>query len=181
MKGENITKKINGEIRSNITYEEFKKVFMVFESYPYFLDLTDQFIIDEYNYFHNGGYGYGYYTEEGQCVAFITMKPFKSGDHPVEYPKDLKVMYIAHLATISEYRNQGIATKLFKHAIQQMEEMGYDYAYFRTLKENSMSYSIGIKFGFTEIPNIIEYIERKKKDGSFVKDHEIFLEKKLSK
>ena len=109
------------------------------------------------------------------------MKPYKSGEHPVNYSKDLKVMYISNLATMFEYRNQGIATKLIKHAIQQLEEMGYDYAYYRTIKENSMSYSIGIKCGFTEIPNIIECIERKKKDGSFVKDSEIFLEKKLSK
>ena len=181
MKGENNTKKINGEIRSNIAYEEFKKIFSVFESYPYFLKFNEQYILDEYESFHNGGYSYGYYTLEGECVAFITMKPYKSGEHPVNYSKDLKVMYISNLATMFEYRNQGIATKLIKHAIQQLEKNGYDYAYYRTIKENSMSYSIGIKFGFTEMPNIIECIERKKKDGNFVKDSEIFLEKKLAK
>ena len=181
MKEENITKKINGTIRSNITYEEFKKVFSVFESYPYFEKFIEQDFLELYQSFQNGGYSYGYYTEEGECVAIITMNPYKSDEHPVDYPKDLKVMYIAHLATMPEYRNQGIAPKLFKHAIQQIEEMGYDYAYFRTLKENSMSYSIGKKCGFTELPNIIQYVDSKKKDGSVIKDPRIFLEKKLFK
>ena len=181
MKGENITKKINGSIKNNITYEDFKKVFKVFESYPYFEKFIEQKIIDEYQSFQNGGYSYGYYTEEGECVAIITNYPYKRGEHPVDYPKDLKIMYLSHLATMFEYRNQGIATKLFKYTIQQMEEMGYDYIYYRTKKENSMSYSIGKKFGFTEIPNIIEYIEYKKQDESIIKDPRIFLEKKLSK
>ena len=181
MKGENITKKINGEIRSNITYEEFKKVFKVFESYPYFEKFNEQEIINEYQSFQNGGNSYGYYTEEGECVAIITNYPYKRGEHPVNYPEDLKVMYLAHLATMLEYRNQGIATKLFKHVIQQTEELGYDYIYYRTKKENSMSHSIGKKFGFTELPNVIQYIEYKKQDGSVINDPRIFLEKKLSK
>ena len=138
-------------------------------------------ILDEYESFHNGGYSYGYYTLEGECVAFITMKPYKSGEHPVNYSKDLKVMYISNLATMFEYRNQGIATKLIKHAIQQLEEMGYDYAYYRTIKENSMSYNIGIKCGFTERPNIIQYVHCTKIDGSVIDQQRIFLEKKLSK
>ena len=54
-------------------------------------------------------------------------------------------------------------------------------AYYRTIKENSMSYSIGIKFGFTEIPNIIQYVHCSKIDGSVIDQQRIFLEKKLSK
>ena len=181
MKGENITKKINGTIRNNITYEDFKKVFSVFESYPYFEKFPEQDLIEEYQSFQNGGYSFGYYTEEGECVAIITMNPYKHDEHPVDYPKNLKVMYISNLATMFEYRNQGIATKLFKHTIQNMEEMGYDYIYYRTKKENSMSYSIGKKFGFIELPNIIEYVDSKQTDGSVIKDPRIFLEKKLSK
>ena len=181
MKEENITKKINGTIRSNITYDEFKKVFSVFESYPYFEKFPEKDLIEEYQSFQNGGYSYGYYTEEGECVAIITMNPYNSEEHPVDYPKDLKVMYISNLATMFEYRNQGIATKLFKHTIQQLEKMGYDYIYFRTKKENSMSYNIGKKCGFTELPNIIQYVDSKKKDGNVIKDPRIFLEKKLSK
>ena len=181
MKGVNITKKINGTIRNNITYEDFKKVFKVFESYPYFEKFIEQEIIDEYQSFQNGGYSYGYYTEEGECVAIITNYPYKRGEHPVDYPKDLKIMYLSHLATMFEYRNQGIATKLFKHVIKQTEDLGYDYIYYRTKKENSMSYSIGKKLGFTEIPNIIQMVDSKQKDGSVIKDPRIFLEKKLSK
>ena len=90
-------------------------------------------------------------------------------------------MYISILVTMLEYRNQGIATKLFKHTIQKIEEMGYDYIYYRTKKENSMSYSIGKKFGFIELSNIIEYVDSKQTDGSVIKDPRIFLEKKLSK
>ena len=107
------------------------------------------------------------------------MKPYKSGEHPVNYSKDLKVMYISNLATMFEYRNQGIATKLIKHAIQQLEEIGYDYAYYRTIKENSMSYSIGIKYGFTEIPNIIQYVHCSKIDGSFIRSAKNFFGEKV--
>ena len=48
MKEENITKKINGTIRSNITYEEFKKIFRVFESYPYFEKFIEQDFLELY-------------------------------------------------------------------------------------------------------------------------------------
>ena len=177
----NIIKTINGTIRNNITYEDFKKVFKVFESYPYFEKFPEQDLIEEYQSFQNGGYSYGYDTEEGECVAIITNYPNKHGEHPVDYPNDLKVMYLSHLATMFEYRNLGIATKLIKHVIKQTEDLGYDYIYYRTKKDNSMSYNIGKKFGFTEIHNIIEYIEYKKQDGSLIKDPRIFLEKKLSK
>jgi hypothetical protein len=44
-----------------------------------------------------------------------------------------------------------------------------------------MSYSIGIKCGFTEIPNIIQYVHCSKIDGSVIDQQRIFLEKKLSK
>ena len=69
-------------------------------------------------------------------------------------------MYLSDVATRFEYRNQGIGTHLFEHAIRHLEVLGYDYIYLRTNEENSMSYGIAKRCGFVQLFDIIEEVER---------------------
>lgn len=171
----------NGTVRNFVAFEDFAKVFKVFESFPFFEVWSEQEVREEYQSFQKGGYIFGYFTEDGECVGILTMKPYEPGKHPVEYPKDAKVIYLSDVATRFEYRKQGIGTHLFEHAIRHMEVLGYDYIYLRTNEENSMSYGIAKKCGFKQIYDIIEEVERKRTDGTVTKDARIFMEKKLSK
>ncbi len=136
---------------------------------------------EEYESFQHGGIIFGYYADDGECAGILTMKPYEPGKHPVKYPSDAKVMYLSDVATRFEYRNQGIGTHLFEHAIRHLEVLGYDYIYLRTNEENSMSYGIAKRCGFVQLFDIIEEVERRRTDGTVAKDARIFMEKKLSK
>ncbi len=168
-------------IRPSVSFEDFAKIFKVFESFPFFESWTDKEILEEYNSFQNGGIIFGYFTDEGKCVGILTMKPYEPGKHPVEYPSDAKVMYLSDVATLFEYRNMGIATSLFEYAIRHFQVLGYDYIYLRTNEKNSMSYDIAKKCGFVRLYDIIQEVERKRANGTITKDARIFMEKKLSK
>lgn len=169
----------NGTIRSSVNFEDFAKVFKVFESFPFFEEWSPEEVMEEYNSFQHGGFIFGYFTEADECVAILTMKPYEKGKHPVNYPSDAKVMYLSDVATCFNYRRQGIATHLFEHAIRHMEVLGYDYIYLRTNEENSMSYGIAKKCGFKQIYDAIQEVERRRNDGTVAKDARIFMEKKL--
>lgn len=171
----------NGTIRNCVGLEDFAKVFKVFESFPFFESWSDDEIREEYESFQHGGIIFGYYADDGECAGILTMKPYEPGKHPVKYPSDAKVMYLSDVATRFEYRNQGIGTHLFEHAIRHLEVLGYDYIYLRTNEENSMSYGIAKRCGFVQLFDIIEEVERRRTDGTVAKDARIFMEKKLSK
>lgn len=171
----------NGVIRNSVPFTDFAKVFKVFESFPFFESWSADEVKAEYNSFQNGGYIFGYYANNGECAGILTMKPYEPGKHPVSYPDNAKVMYLSDVATLFEYRKQGIGTHLFEHALRHMEVLGYDYIYLRTNEKNSMSYGIAKKCGFDQLFDIIEEVERKRIDGTVEKDSRIFMQKKLSK
>lgn len=171
---------IKGIIRNNVGFEDFAKVFKVFESFPFFEKWSQEDLINEYESFKNGGIIFGYYTEDGTCAAILTMKPYEPGKHPVEYGGEDKVMYLSDVATLFEYRKQGIGTHLFKHAIRHCKVLGYDYIYLRTNEKNSMSYGIAKKCGFKRIYSVIQEVEKKRMDGTVAKDARIFMQIKLT-
>jgi len=182
MKGQIIMKKMqNGTVRSDVSLEDFAKVFKVFESFPFFESWSPEEVKEEYASFQNGGIIFGYFTEEGECAGILTMKPYEPGKHPVKYPNGTKVMYLSDVATRFEYRRKGIGTHLFEHAIRHLEVLGYDYIYLRTNEKNSMSYGIAKRCGFKQIYDVIEEVEKRRTDGTVTKDARIFMEKKLSK
>ena len=113
----------NGTIRNCVGLEDFAKVFKVFESFPFFESWSDDEVREEYESFQHGGIIFGYYADDGECAGILTMKPYEPGKHPVKYPSDAKVMYLSDVATRFEYRNQGIGTHLFEHAIRHLEDM----------------------------------------------------------
>lgn len=170
---------LKGNIRSNVNFKDFVKVFKEFESFPFFEKWSKEDLIKEYESFQNGGIIFWYYIKGDICVAILTMKPYEQGKHPVHYSSKDKVMYLSDVATLFEYRNHGIGTNLFKHAIRHTEVLGYDYIYLRTNEKNSMSYGIAKKCGFKKIWDLIEEVERIRIDGTTAKDLRIFMEKKL--
>lgn len=177
----NLRNMAQGEIRSNVTFEEFATVFKVYEGYPFCESWSEDELKEEYaEYSHNGGWLFGYYLD-GKCVAILTLHPMIKGAHPVVYPEDKKVMYLSDIATLSECRGRGIATQLFHFALRHTEVLGYDYIYLRTNfdEKESMSAGIAKKCGFEHIWDICQEVERKRIDGNVRKDLRMFMEKKL--
>lgn len=170
-----------GEIRSNISFEDFASVFKVYEGYPFCESWTDEEVKEEYLSFESkGGCIFGYYLDN-ECVAIITLHPMVEGEHPVRYPKNKKVMYLSDVATLTNYRNMGIGTQLFHHVLRHTEVLGYDYIYLRTNYDSAKSMSAGIaqKCGFKRIWDLCQEVEKRRVDGSVRKDLRMFMEKKI--
>ena len=74
---------LKGTVRNNVNFKDFAKVFKTFETFPFFEKWTEEALIDEYKSFQDDGIILGYYTEDGKCVAILTMKPYTHGKHQV--------------------------------------------------------------------------------------------------
>ncbi len=170
-----------GEIRDNVSYEDFAKVFKVFTYAPFFEDWSSEMVLNAYNTFKvKDGYIFGYYFED-ECVGILTLRPIIPGEHPVTYPSDVKVMYLSDIAVMPEYRGMGIGTQLFLHGLRHSKVLGYDFIYLRTNeKGTSMSYHIAEKCGFKQIWDLCQEVEfpRTKTDIPTT-DLRIFMDRKL--
>ena len=173
--------KLNGEIRIHVSFEDFAKVFKVFEGDPFKESWTPEEIKDEYDsYCFKSGIVFGYYLD-GECVSILAMYPSVLGEHPVYYDKKYKVMYLSDVATLEEYRNRGIGTQMFQKFLEYSIEHDYDYVYLRTNfhLEESMSAGIAKKCGFRQIPEAKQWCERRRVGGSVEGDLRGFYEKKI--
>lgn len=148
-----------GEIRSNISYEDFANVFKVFSYSPFFEDWSSEMVSEAYNSFHvKDGSIFGYYLD-GKCVGILTLRPFIPGEHPVEFPSASKIMYLSDVATLLSSRGMGIGTQLFLHGLRHSRVLGYDKIYLRTNEKGiSMSYHIAEKCGFTQVLNLSQEV-----------------------
>lgn len=171
---------INGQLRKEVTIEDFLEVFKVFSEYPFNEFWTKEEIKEQYYEIINNGTVFGYYVGD-KCVAVITLVKYAhiKSMHPVHFPEDANVIYLSDLATKKEYRKKGIGTCLFQCALEYAYNYGYDHIYLRTNAENSMSYGIAKKFGFTQIPNITQDVKFLRTDGIVKSDSRIFMEKKI--
>lgn len=170
-----------GQIRTDVSFEEFATVFKVYEGYPFYESWSENEVKEEYlSYEAKGGGVFGYYIDD-KCVAILTLHPQVQGEHPVNYPKEKKVMYLSDVATLGAYRGMGIATQLFQHALRHTEVLGYDYIYLRTNYDEaqSMSANIARKCGFNRIWDLCQEIEKRRTDGIVRKDLRMFMDKKL--
>lgn len=149
-----------GEIRSNISYEDFAKVFNVFTYAPFFEDWSSEMVLNLYNSFKvKDGIIFGYYLNE-ECVGILTLRPSIPGEHPVCFPSNSKTMYLSDIATLPKCRGMGIGTQLFLHGLRHTQVLGYDNIYLRTNeKGTSMSYSIAEKCGFTQIWDLCQEVD----------------------
>lgn len=148
----NNKKLVNGEIRSGVSYEDFAKVFKVFSYAPFWEAWTPEQVLKTYNSFQiEDGIIFGYYID-GNCAGILSLRPFVYGEHPVDFAKDSKTMYLSDIATLPEFRGMGVATHLLLHGLRHMEVLGYENVYLRTNeKGKSESYGIAEKCGFRQI------------------------------
>lgn len=165
-------------IQELVDYNDFETVFKVFEGYPFFEHWTSTEIREEFDMFMSKGKIFGCHLNQ-KCVGIITILPHEDGKYPVEFEETEKVLYLSDVAVLPQYRRHGIAGELFQHIIVYGRFQGYTKIYLRTNKENSMSYGIAIRCGFTIMAGIEQDVEKDRMDGTVQKDTRIFLEKNL--
>jgi len=171
----------NGEIRDNVSPEDFAAVFKVFSYAPFFEDWSPEMVLEEYHSFQvKDGSIFGYYID-GKCVAILTLRPFVPGEHPVSFDSDSKTMYLSDIATLHAYRGLGIGTQLFLHGLRHTKVLGYKNIYLRTNEKNiSMSYHIAQRCGFTQIWDLCQEVEFPRTNPLVPsKDLRIFMAKEL--
>lgn len=139
-------------------FANFKAVFTVFESEPFFEAWTEEEYISEFLDFLNNGLMYGIFIGDTIC-GLITIKKKYLKWPELEIDVESSV-YISDIAVQKNARNKGYATKLMKFII---DEFGSNYdIYMRTNLENSMSEGLALKHGFKVIENKIETVTFKR-------------------
>lgn len=143
-------------------YENFRKVFMVFESEPFYEAWTEDDYKQEFLDLYENGKLFGIFID-GEMLGLITIKErFKKWD---ELDIDVeKSIYLSDVAVKREARKNGYATKLLDFIIS---EYGDDFdLYFRTNLEGSMSEGIARKKGFEVIKDKVQtvYFKRTRPD-----------------
>lgn len=139
-------------------YEDFKKVFKVFELEPFYEAWQEEDYQEEFLDFINNGQVYGIYLEKDICgLITIKQKYLKWDELDIDIEKSI---YLSDIAVKQEARNKGYATKLMKYII---DEFGNSYdIYMRTNLENSMSEGIALKNGFEIIKDKIQTVSFKR-------------------
>lgn len=161
-------------IKKITNVEEFKKVYKVFEGKPYEELYTEEEVEAFFKDYQKNGWILGAYTSEG-CVGLIALERGVQKDQPVNFG-DEKVLYLADVAVLEPYRKMGLGRMLMSLAVVSAKGLGCDRLYMRTLEEGSMSYGIAKSLGFNVIPNLVQYVERKRIDGTTTAKRNIFLD-----
>lgn len=161
-------------------FTEYSRIFKVFESFPFFEKWTEEEIREEFDLNVANGHIFGYY-EDGTCVAFISMRNQQPNEHPVHYGHESKVLYLSDLAVLPKYRQRGIATQLFEHALNVAVSEGYKFAYLRINDNNPMAFDIARKQGFRKEHDYCEIVTRPHtRDASkHPEEFRIFMSKEL--
>lgn len=135
-------------------FENFKKVFIVFEAEPFYEAWTEEEYIQEFADFINNGQMYGIFLENDICgLITIKEKYLKWDELEIDVEKSV---YLSDIAVRKNARNRGYATRLMQYIISEFGE-NYDI-YMRTNLENSMSEGIALKNNFEIIENKIETV-----------------------
>lgn len=135
-------------------FENFKKVFIVFEAEPFYEAWTEEEYIQEFADFINNGQMYGIFLENDICgLITIKEKYLKWDELDIDVEKSV---YLSDIAVRKNARNRGYATRLMQYIISEFGE-NYDI-YMRTNLENSMSEGIALKNNFEIIENKIEIV-----------------------
>ena len=131
------------------SFDDFKNVFYEFRKKPYYEDWTEKDVKEEYDYLNNNG---NIFVKEvdGKVVGLITLLQGIQSGHELILPTN-NVGYISDIAVLEEYRRHGYGTELMKYALTRFENANNEYAYFRTLRNGSMSEPIGLKLGFETV------------------------------
>lgn len=165
---------MSSKIKEITDVEDFKKVYSVFSRPPYNEKYTEEELEEIFREYKEKGYLYGAYTDEA-CVGLIALERGAKKSQPVDF-KNKKVMYLADIAVLDEYRRKGLGNKLMLYGVMQSKLLGYEKMYMRTLQNGSMSYNIASRIGFKQIPNVFQSVERERMDGKIESMQNIFLE-----
>lgn len=165
---------MNGKIKELTNLEDFKKVYRVFSGPPYNEKYTEEELEEIFREYREKGYIYGAYNDK-ECVGMIALERGAKVDQPVNFP-DENVMYLADVAVLSNYRKKGLGNQLMLYGVMQSKALGYEKLYMRTLERGSMSYSIALRIGFKQIPNLFQNVERERISGKTETMKNIFLE-----
>lgn len=105
----------------------------------------------------------------------IVLERGAKADQPVKF-QDEKVMYLADIAVLDDYRRLGLGNQLMIYGVMQSRALGYERLYMRTLENGSMSYNIARRIGFKQIPDAFQNVERERMNGTVETMKNIFLE-----
>lgn len=165
---------MNSQIKELTNLEDFKKVYKVFSGPPYNEKYTEEELEEIFKEYQEKGYMYGAYNYD-ECVGLIVLERGAKEDQPVNYQNE-KVMYLADIAVLDNYRRKGLGNQLMLYGVMQSKVLGYDKMYMRTLEKGSMSYGIASKIGFKQIPNVFQEVERERTNGLTQTMKNIFIE-----
>ncbi len=130
-------------------YKDFRKVFRIFETEPFWEDWKENQIKEEFDEFQSEGDIFAKY-DVNDIMGIVTLLYGARNYHPVigafEVPS--KVIYISDLAVLHKYRGLGIGTELAKYAVEVGSLQGKESMYLRTNLEGSMSEHIFDRLGF---------------------------------
>ena len=169
---------MNGQIKELKSLEDFKRVYKVFSGPPYNEKYTEEELAEIFREYQEKGYIYGAYSKDG-CIGLIALERGAKEDQPVNYQNE-RVMYLADVAVLDDYRRKGLGNQLMLYAIMQSKLLGYNKLYMRTLERGSMSYGIALKIGFKQIPNLFQSVKKERTNGQIETMQNIFLELDLN-
>ena len=131
------------------SFEDFKNVFFEFRKKPYFEDWKDEDVRSEYNYLKENGEIF-FKEVNNQIIGLVTLLKGIQEGHGLKIPTN-NVGYISDIAVLEEFRRRGYGTELMQYAVNEFKKNGNEYAYFRTLKNGSLSEPIGLRLGFETV------------------------------
>ena len=143
---------MEGSIRNLKVYgsfEDFKNVFYEFRKKPYFEDWNEKLVKDEYDFLSSNGEIYVKEVND-KIIGIVTLLSGIQPNHELILPTN-NVGYISDIAVLEECRRRGYGTELMQYAIDKFKKNGNEYAYFRTLRNGSLSEPIGLKLGFETV------------------------------
>lgn len=165
---------MKSKISENVSYEDFKNIYKVFGEKPYEEKYTEEDFKEIYEEYLKKGKIYGAYVDE-RLVGIIAITYGAKKGQPVNY-EGKEVVYLSDVAVDSEYRKQGLGTKLMAYVVAEGKIEGKNVIYMRTLKEGSMSASIAKKIGFTQIEGVYQEVETESIYGTKQIKNNMFLE-----
>lgn len=178
-------------------FEGFKNVLLVFREAPWYENLTDQDVIDEWNLYvksdiekdleskagikPNDDYSvFGYFNEEDELVSMITYTMSYGNhedhkEHGVEFNDTDTVGYIYGMATSSKHRGKGYNTKILGELVKYFKEINIDKSYARYAVSRFDIALSNASFAFhnQEIPTTIYWLKRALANQLFTNLHKL--------
>ena len=137
-------------VRKVDNFNDFEKVLVVFQNFPYNEILSKKECQDEYDLYMNNGYIFASYVDNKIAGINCILNDVPE-DYSIKFHDKTKVAYYSGLAVIENYRKLGLGKILVKEVEKYLEDSkAYDFTFARILCEKSMSEGIFKQNGFTD-------------------------------